>query len=207
MQYQLVKTPFGNFAAYTYMRNEWEDRGHQTIHLEPLGELAELPLKESYDGQPTLDHDALDAEGARQFPDQAGSIWKPRPSFEINRKHYSGTLEIKFGTYTASSHYDPSMNGKPYARVSSYSTLGEGLTDSAREKLAAWIIEHKDEILTPEFLALDAYDRAQANYRHAEESVKKAQAALAEAEQHLTSAAQTEAETLLALREIEKSAS
>lgn len=197
MQYQFIETPFGNFAAYTYMRNEWEDRGRQTIHLEPLGELAEVPLKTMYDGHPVIDHNALDEEGARQHPEQVGGIWKAKPTYEINRKQYSGTLEARFGIHSQTSHYDPEMLGKTYVTVSSYT--GESPTDSAREKLAAWILEHHDEILAPEFLARDAYDRAQADSRRAERGVKEAQAALAEAEQYLTNAVQAEADALSAL--------
>lgn len=203
MHYQHIATPFGNFAAYTYMRNEWDDRGVVILHFEPLGELTEVPLATTYDGRPVISHDALDAEGARQHPEQVGGFWKPRPTFEINRKTYSGTLEVKFGTYTESSHYDPEMHGKPWARVSHY-THTENLTDSARDKLAAWILEHRDEILTSEFLARDLYDRAQEDYKHAERGVKDAQEKLAEAEQHMADMLNAEAAALLALREVEK---
>lgn len=186
-RYKFITTPFGNFAATTYRLNEWEERGVQEIHLEPLGQLDHVPLKEdSYYGE-VLDHDTIDAEGARQQPELAGTWYVPKPIFTVNKKPYTGTVEARFGAYHH--HHKDELVGTDYAHVGMYSTIGEGLTDSARAKLSEWILEHRDEIITPLFVAESKQAAAHLTSQSAHRALVEAEKALDEARNAVSKAA------------------
>lgn len=182
--YAHIQTPYGNFAASTYLPGEQRD-GVTLIHLEPVGALDALPTHQSYIGRLTLDHDALKAEGARQARERGADLpdwFTPSPSFTINGKTYAGTVEVKLETL--SEHYGERA-GERVAYASSWTN--EPLTPSAASAIAALILEREAEILTPEFRAMDEADRLVGELHWARKDEEKARITLSEAEAKVTS--------------------
>lgn len=156
MMLKHVTTPFGNFAVSTYRPAEWADNHRVEIWATPIGELDHVPSK-LYSNRIGIDSDALRAEGERQAAANGYEnppYLLPAPSYVVNRKRYfHSTVEI--------SYWEPSPN-RPIGQttVSAFAGFCDELSDSARAKLAQWFEEHRDEILTPLFLAEDADVRA-----------------------------------------------
>lgn len=182
-EFQFISTPYGNFAAYLSEQDE-EAPTKYSLSLTPIGELPSVPMSTTYDGHPCLDLDAIDAEGVRQHPEKVDHFFKPQPIYTVNRVAYTNHLRLEFGTY--SRHYKPELVGTEYAVI--YDHSGGVLTDSARQKLAEWMQAHRADILTPEFLARTAYDRARYAVSYAEREKVKAENALSDAEQALSDA-------------------
>lgn len=150
-----VDTPFGRFAAN--MRPIGD--GQSVINLEPMGELDEVPL----DARGSLDYAALEAE-AERIHGKRPMLITPN-EFIVNRKSYSGTLEVRY--------VDPAWDRtRRVAYVTHYAGLqSDEITDSAREKIAAYMLEHEHEILTPERMLDGERNRLQNRAERARQQV------------------------------------
>ena len=156
--YTLATSPFGNFAVQR--RDVGADRRElESYVLTPIGNLDAVPLKTGHGNNNALwlDHDALEAEARRQLTERGTAphpFFAPRPLYVVNRAIY--TDDLRATLYRA---YPQSEDPTPYWSVNT-GRFDQGLTDSAQAKLTAWWEGARDSIVTPEFLARDAVDRA-----------------------------------------------
>lgn len=190
--YALAITPYGNFAV----QSRHSDSPHtiESFRLTPIGELAELPLKFYNDTIGTvLDQDALRVEAARQLAARGSApspYLHPSPEFTVNRVHYSQELTI-ITRKTWNSD-------QPHTFVDTFYDM----TDSAQSKIVAWWTEHRDEIVTPEFLALSELESARSDQRYAGERHAAAARELLEREAELDAAGQRVNAALAALHSL-----
>lgn len=174
--YALATSPFGNFAV---QRREVDpdSREIESYLLTPIGNLDAVPLKKRGELGLCLDQDALTAEAHRQLAErgaEAARYLTPRPEYVVNRAIYADDLHatLRRGYYGADDYWTVDTG-----------RFGQGLTDSAQTKLAAWWESVRDSIVTPEFLARDAVDRSEyamrQTFRKVEETRDAATVALA----------------------------
>lgn len=167
--YTLATSPFGNFAV---QRREVDpdSREIESYLLTPIGNLDALPFKTLGELGLYLDQDALAAEAHRQLAargTEAARYLTPRPEYVVNRAIYTDDLQVTLWRGHAGT------DGTDYWTADT-GRFGQGITDSAQTKLAAWWESVRDSIVTPEFLARDAVDRAeyamQRSFRKMEET-------------------------------------
>lgn len=170
--YAFTESPFGNFAV--------SHNGDDTFTLSPIGELTEVPVSDSG----YIDTDALRTEAHRQLTARGSAptpYVHPSPEFTVNRVHYATELSIHERAY---SHLP-----EPVTIVKALGVFTE-LTDSAETKIAKWWNTVKADVLTEEFYARDAYNRAQLDMEFVNRARVKAQEALDEADAEARRAAQ-----------------
>lgn len=153
--YTLAASPFGNFAMQR-TEPDTDAREIERYYLIPIGQLEAVPLTRLHGGDSLyLDQDALTAEAHRQLEERGTAAVRylsPRPEYVINRAIYTDDLyaTLRRG-YSGADDYWTVNTGR----------YGQSLTDSARTKLTAWWESARESIVTPEFLARDAVDRAE----------------------------------------------
>ncbi|MEV5068902.1 hypothetical protein MRBLMI12_000458 [Microbacterium sp. LMI12-1-1.1] len=157
-----TETPFGSIVYATSNRGDVP-----SITLHGAGELdAAAALTTDHNGDSVPNWDAMKAEAKRQA-EEAGaplaSWYTPNPSLTINGKSYSDTVWGELRTDVDGIDWVYFRNG--------------GLTDAARRKLGAWILENRTALFDGENGRASAIASARDALRWAEMAVTEAEEA------------------------------
>lgn len=153
--YYIHESPFGRFAVN--LSSVADDLDTYHVHLDPIGDLEEVPISCGY-----LDHDALEAEARRREPGTHWGYLTPSIGFVVNRKHYRGSLTLEVTRNAV---------GERLLSLSHWNGIGEEVTDAARRKITEWARESLATLAPRSALVESLRDRRKARAERLEKDI------------------------------------